>query len=186
MHRLALFFFILGLASLARADSNSYPLGNKEACMEGPMAQFGRYIGDWKIDDEQLARDGSGWGPGKGARWVFTCIGDGTSVQDYWMPNAGGFGTNLRTYNPDTESWEIVWATSSQNGLTHISAKQNDDGNIVMDILSPKPNPPRRITFLVPHDNGWNWVMESSFDGGETWTAVYRIKATLFVQQKID
>jgi hypothetical protein len=33
----------------------------------------------------------------------------GIAVQDFWMPNAGGFGTNLRTYNPDTESWTDVY-----------------------------------------------------------------------------
>ncbi|MEM6808215.1 MAG: hypothetical protein AAF574_03190, partial [Pseudomonadota bacterium] len=52
------------------------------ACLEGDMAQFGRYVGDWKIADESFARDGSGWIEGKGARWIFKCIGDGTAIQD--------------------------------------------------------------------------------------------------------
>ncbi len=162
-------------AGIATADANK-PEDN--ACLEGPIEQFGRYIGDWKIDDETLAQDGSGWGPGKGARWIFECIGDGTAAQDFWMPNPGGWGTNLRTYNPDTEKWEIVWTARALNGLMHISAEQDDAGNIVMDILKPVQNPPRRITFLPPHENGWDWVMETSFDEGETWTEVYKIKAT--------
>ena len=70
----------------------SLPAAAENACMDGPIAQFGRYVGDWKIEDESLARDGSGWSDGKGARWVFECIGDGTAVQDYWMPNGGGYG----------------------------------------------------------------------------------------------
>ena len=163
---------ILSISSAAIAKDGS------NACMEGPMAQFGRYVGDWKIEDETLAKDGSGWGPGQGARWVFECIGEGTAVQDFWHPNNGGYGTNLRTYNPDTGSWEIVWSARAQNGLMHISAKQDDDGKILMDILKPVQEPPRRITFLPPHENGWDWVMETSFDEGETWTAVYKIKAT--------
>ncbi len=162
-------------AGIANADANK-PKDN--ACLEGPIEQFGRYIGDWKIDDESLAQDGSGWGPGQGARWIFKCIGDGTAVQDFWMPNSGGWGTNLRSYNPDTEKWEIVWTARALNGLTHISAEQDDSGNIVMDVLKPVPNPPRRITFLPPHETGWDWVMEMSFDEGETWTEVYKIKAT--------
>ena len=56
-----------------------------------------------------FAQAGSGWGPGTGARWIFSCVGDGIAVQDFWMPNAGGFGTNLRTYNPDTESRADVY-----------------------------------------------------------------------------
>lgn len=151
------------------------------ACMEGPMAQFGRYVGDWKIDDESLAQDGSGWGPGTGARWIFECIGDGTAVQDFWHPNAGGYGTNLRSYNPDTEKWEIVWTATALNGMTHISATEQEDGSILMDYVKPEQNPPRRITFMPPHENGWDWVMEMSFDEGATWTAVYKIKATPWV-----
>lgn len=172
--KLVVTLVLLGLITAmepARADN---------ACMEGPMAQFGRYVGDWKIDDESLARDGSGWGPGKGARWIFDCIGDGTAVQDYWMPNGGGYGTNLRTYNPDTGAWEIVWAAQALNGLMHISAQQDDDGNIVMDILRPEQDPPRRIIFFAPDENGWSWVQQWSFDGRKTWTDVYRITATPF------
>lgn len=150
----------------------------ENACLEGPMEQFGRYVGDWTIADESLAQDGSGWGPGTGARWIFECIGDGTAVQDFWFPNAGGYGTNLRTYNPDTSAWEIVWAAQSLNGLTHISAKQDENGNIVMDVLKPVPPQPRRITFFPPTESGWDWAMEMSFDEGETWTEVYRITAT--------
>ena len=165
-------------AGTLAAESPAVPASAGEACFDGPVAQFGRYVGDWKIEDETLAKDGSGWGPGNGARWIFKCIGDGMAVQDYWYPNTGGFGTNLRTYNPDTGSWEIVWAARAQKGLMHISAKQNDDGNIVMDIISPEQDPPRRIIFFEPDANGWNWAMQWQLNGSSTWTDVYRIKAT--------
>lgn len=149
-----------------------------DPCMTGPVAQFGRYVGDWKIEDEQLARDGSGWSPGVGARWTFECIGDGVAVQDHWRPNSGGYGTNLRTYNANSDTWEIVWAARAQQGLMHITARQNDEGHIVMDVVSPKPPQPRRIIFFTPDDEGWDWVMQWSQDGGETWFDVYRIRAT--------
>ena len=147
-------------------------------CQDGPIAQFGQYIGDWKIEDEQLAQDGSAWSEGKGARWIFACVGDGTAVQDFWLPNGGGFGTNLRTYNADTETWEIVWSASSQQGLMHITAQQDEDGVIVMDIVKPEQNPPRRIKFFPATAAGWNWVSEMSFDEEKTWIPVYKIKAT--------
>lgn len=168
--------YLLAAIGLLFAQSSAALADNP--CMEGPMDQFGRYVGDWKIEDQALAQDGSGWGPGKGARWIFKCVGDGTAVQDFWKPNGGGWGTNLRTYNPDTEAWEIVWAAQKLNGLMHISAKQDEDGNIVMDILKPVQPQPRRITFMVPDAAGWDWVMEWSFDEGETWTPVYKIRAT--------
>lgn len=152
-------------------------------CMEGPMAEFGRYVGDWTITDVGLKPDGSAWEPGPGARWVFKCIGDGTAVQDFWMPNNGGYGTNLRTYNPDTGAWEIVWATKGLNGLMHIAASLDDDGNVVMDILKPEQPQPRRIIFFAPDDGGWSWVQQWSFDDRETWVDVYRIRATPYTDE---
>ena len=176
-----LYLAVAALIFLAENSGASEPLLSSvdaAACMDGPIAQFGRYVGDWKIEDEQLARDGSGWGPAKGARWIFKCVGDGIAVQDYWLPNGGGFGTNFRTYNPDTGKWEIIWAATAQNGLMHISATANDEGNIVMDILAPPQNPPRRIIFYAPDEHGWNWAQEWSMDDGATWFEVYRIRAT--------
>lgn len=170
-----LFFFIVTTTS-AGASAQSSP--DAAPCMQGSLAQFGRYIGDWRIDDQTLAKDGNGWSPGNGERWVFECIGDGVAVQDYWLPASGGFGTNLRTYNPDVGQWEIVWAAAGLNGLMRISAEIDDAGNIVMSILSPTPKPPRRIIFYPPDDGGWNWVQQMSFDDGDTWTDVYRIRAT--------
>ena len=168
----------LVVCQLAVAAGNDQVVSQRDACMQGPLAQFGRYVGDWKIEDEGLEPDGSAWKPGNGARWIFECIGDGVAVQDYWMPNGGGFGTNLRTYNPDTKKWEIVWAAGQQNGLMHITAQENDEGNVVMDIVAPATPQPRRIIFFKPTDTGWNWVQQWSFDDGTTWTDVYRITAT--------
>lgn len=142
------------------------------------MAQFGRYIGDWRITDETLARDGSAWGPGTGERWIFECIGNGVAVQDYWLPQGGTFGTNLRTYNPDSGKWEIVWAANGLNGLMQITAELNDENNVVMHILSPTFPQQRRIIFFEPDDEGWSWVQQWSFDDGATWIDVYRIRAT--------
>ncbi len=176
---LAIGGIVIGHAAIAAGMEQG--ASDPAACMQGPLAQFGRYVGDWRIEDEGLQRDGSGWKPGKGARWVFECIGDGVAVQDYWMPNGGGFGTNLRTYNPDAGEWEIVWAAAKQNGLMHITAQENDEGNVVMDIVAPATPQPRRIIFFKPTDTGWNWVQQWSFDEGATWTDVYRIRATPWV-----
>lgn len=152
--------------------------GEKAGCMEGPMAQFGRYIGKWKIEDSTYQKEDGSWKDGAGARWDFVCLGNGTAVQDFWMPNDGGTGTNLRTYNRDTESWDIAWIMTGMSGFAHIGARQVDDGSIVMSYKSPLPNPLRRITFFAPQADSWNWKLEVSHDEGETWVEVYRIKAT--------
>ncbi len=172
------------VANAQEADLSDVLMDQASGCMEGPMAQFGRYIGDWDIEDEGLQQDGTTWLPGNGARWNFTCVGNGIAVQDFWMPNgaedgpAPGVGTNLRIYDPENNRWEIAWTATQSPGFTHIRAAEDEDGNIVMNYVSPLPSPPRRITFFKPTDEGWNWVMEMSFDQGDTWTPVYKIKAT--------
>ena len=163
-------------APLFAAD-DSLPFAETDGCMEGPLAQFGRYIGDWKIEDSRRAQDGS-WGPGQGARWVFSCLGNGTAIQDFWYPATGNIGTNLRTYKPETGTWEIAWAIKTVPGFAHIRAEQNESGNIVMHYVAPLPSPLRRITFFPPDETGWNWKLEISQDDGETWIEVYRIRAT--------
>ena len=164
--------------STAEQPLSSVGMDKNEGCLAGPMEQFGRYLGDWDIADEQLQQDGKTWSPGKGARWNFTCLGNGTAIQDFWMPNGGGFGTNLRMYNKDTDSWDIAWTNQQVPAMAHISAKENAKGNIVMHYVSPQQTPARRITFFTPTDAGWNWKLEISSDGENTWREVYRIKAT--------
>ncbi|MEM7501599.1 MAG: hypothetical protein AAF417_06125 [Pseudomonadota bacterium] len=164
--------------ALAAANDASVPIDDGSACLSGPLEQFGRYIGDWRIEDSQLSDDGSEWLPGAGAQWNFVCIGNGTAIQDFWMPEGGGVGTNLRTYNADTGSWDIAWTFTGMAGFAHIQAKENDEGNIVMHYKSPLPDPLRRITFFPPTESGWNWKLEVSSDGGESWLEVYRISAS--------
>lgn len=160
------------------ADTASIPFDNADACMQGPLEQFGRYIGNWDIADSQLDKDGETWTPGDGAQWNFACLGNGTAIQDFWMTPDGSVGTNLRTWNAKTESWDIAWAISPVPGFAHIQAREDESGNIVMHYKSPVPDPLRRITFFPPDANGWDWTLEFSTDGGESWFEVYRIKAT--------
>jgi len=177
---------LLGLSSVALASEGepsesalaAVGMDKTEGCMTGPMAQFGRYIGDWTIEDMQLSADGKEWTKGPGARWNFTCLGNGTAIQDFWMPNGGGFGTNLRMYDKDNDRWNIAWTAVPTPSMTHIQAKQDAAGNIVMHYVSPKPNPARRITFFSPDEKGWDWTLDISSDGEKTWRTVYKIRAT--------
>jgi len=168
------------IIALPAQANESLPFGNDAACMEGPLQQFGRYIGDWKIEDSQFQQDGSGWKPGAGARWIFSCLGNGTAIQDFWLPANGNVGTNLRTFDAETGKWDIAWTADLSPAISRIEAEQDSDGNIVMSYVSPIPSPLRRITFFAPDENGWDWQLEFSNDGGETWFAVYKIRATPF------
>lgn len=165
------------LLSPSLLASPTAPIRDASECMEGPMAQFGRYIGSWKIADSGLSQETGEWEDGQGAQWDFVCLG-GMSIQDFWLPANGAVGTNLRTWNEEKGSWDIAWTVTDMPGFAHISAQQDDEGNIIMRYVSPKPEPDRRITFFPPDENGWNWKLEITQDGGASWMEVYRIKAT--------
>lgn len=171
-------FLAVSLDNGILASGTEIPIGEESGCREGRLAQFGQYLGDWDIRDEQLAPDGSEWSPGGGARWIFVCVGNGTAIQDFWLAPDGNVGTNLRTFNPETGVWDIAWAINTQPGFAHIEARQQASGKIVMRYVSPIPDPLRRITFYPPGDDNWRWTLEFSRDGGETWREVYRIHAT--------
>lgn len=151
-------------------------VGNDAACKEGPLAQFGQYLGDWEIADSALSQSTGAWEPGQGARWVFVCVGDGIAVQDYWMPNNGGYGTNLRSYRSESDSWDVVWSRQGLPGLSRITAKQSGE-QIVMHYLEPLPTPNRRITFFPAAADSWRWKLEIETAEGE-WQEVYRIRAS--------
>jgi len=170
------------LSTITYADPAPLPFESRVGCEDGPLAEFGQYIGDWRIEDSRRNSETGEWEPGEGARWIFSCLGDGTAIQDFWMPFDGPVGTNLRTYNNESESWDIAWAIKGVPGFAHITARQNDSGEIVMKYKSPLPNPPRKITFYPADGEGWNWKLEFSFDEGGSWTEVYRIKATPYVE----
>ena len=36
----------------------------------------------------------------------------------------------------------------------------------------------RQNALFEPDEGGWNWTMQWSFDAQQTWTDVYRIRAT--------
>lgn len=164
------------------ANNDSLPFASDAGCREGPMAQFGQYLGDWRIADSSRDRQTGEWAPGDGARWIFSCLGDGTAIQDFWIPVGGTVGTNLRTYNGDTGVWDIAWAIKGAEGLSNITASQNAAGEIVMHYKEPLPDPLRRITFFPADENGWHWKMEFALGetaaGEPSWTEVYRIVAT--------
>ena len=160
------------------AGANDVAFTDSGGCNEGPMAQFGQYIGSWDIADSTRDPNTGEWSDGAGARWDFACLGDGTAIQDFWIPNGGPVGTNLRIYNSESDSWDIAWAIKGAPGMSHITAKQEENGDIVMKYVAPIPDPLRRITFHPAMENAWNWKLEFSTDGGENWFEVYRISAT--------
>lgn len=170
-----LIILLLSPQSIFAQVFNSTAMNKMDGCMQGPTAQFGKYVGDWDILERRLGQDGN-WTEHTGTRWNFKCVGDGIAVQDFWLPANGNAGTNLRIYNAETGSWDIAWTATASPGMARINAKLQDNGNIVMHYVTDI-TPNRRITFFPPHENGWNWQLE--MDLPEVgWTKVLELNAT--------
>jgi hypothetical protein len=92
------FVVCLNFSTLLYAGEDGLPFTGSDGCMQGPLAQFGKYLGDWKIEDSRLSRDGSGWSAGPGARWIFSCLGDD-----------GGWNWTLEFSQDEGDSWIEVY-----------------------------------------------------------------------------
>ncbi len=165
----------------AKSQLANVAMVKTEGCLTGPIEQFGRYIGNWDIQTWTLSKtDGTTWEETAGAKWNFMCVGNGVAIQDFWMPDNGNVGTNLRMYDPKEKHWDIAWTATAAPGFSHIRAKEDENGHIVMHFVAPEQTPDRRITFMPPTENEWDWKLEMEFaSGGEKqWNEVFRIKAT--------
>lgn len=169
-------FLILAAPFLSQAqDFDSTAMNKIEGCLQGPVAEFGQYVGNWNIVERRLGQDGN-WTEHTGTRWNFKCVGNGIAVQDYWLPANGNAGTNLRVYNSDTKSWDIAWTATATPGMARINAKRQENGDILMHYVT-EISPNRRITFFPPHDNGWDWQLEIDLPD-QGWTKVLELIAT--------
>ena len=151
------------------------PQQQREACANGPLAAFGRYVGAWTFVDHTIAPDGS-WTTGQGGDWDFHCLGAGQAVIDLWQPRAGGFGATVRMFDAKRDRWDVVFTGEGSRAMSHLVATELSDGSIEMHYVQPAHDPARRITFSPPRPDGFDWTMAISRDGGDSWTDVYRME----------
>lgn len=162
------------------------PLLGTEPNPEAPAAVsegFGKLVGSWQCESARKQPDDS-WQDQPGQpTWTFYYALDGHAVQDVWIPPegaAGAVGTNLRTYDPETETWHMVWATASQARFDHFTAQLQDNGDIVMRgdrwARAAFGEHTARITFHNISAAHFDWRYEASTTGEEeSWGEIVRI-----------
>ncbi len=151
-------------------------------------ASLGRLVGVWDVEQETRNRDGS-WSEASRAEWRWYYILDGHAIQDDWIkppstePDATrrSFGTNIRIYNPEEERWEMSWIDSNNRKTATYTAII--EGDTV--IMSGRNASGREIrnTFFNISENSFEWVQQWTFDEGESWVPVSRIRASRRDQQ---
>lgn len=146
--------------------------------------QFGQLAGVWQCTN--FAYVNGQWFSGWPATWVWKYSLDGFAVQDLWFQkredlpptstlNRAVAGTNIRIYNPQKKKWEIAWFTNGSNSMSRLEAEFKNN-EIVMTPLPVEGKPLRRIVFYEIAKDSFQWRSERSADGGETWSANFRIE----------
>lgn len=173
---------VLALAPAAATQAESIaPLLAEGPNPEAPEAvrQYGQLMGHWQCQGSSVQPDGSWQDSPAPATWSWYYVLDGYAVQDVWKPGnpQAPMGTNLRTYDPDTESWHMVWATTTQARFDEFTATYSD-GEIVMHgdrwARTAFPAHQARITFHNIGEKHFDWRYEFSTDG-ESWSEQSRL-----------
>jgi hypothetical protein len=138
-------------------------------------SQFEFLIGEWDCEWTGFNKEGEALAP-LPCRWSARYTFDGRMVQDdyrLWDSDQKLIfsGTTLRSYSPDKARWEFVFLGSQQpawprfhgrweQGEMRIHAEGTDRQG--RDFVS-------RIKFHKITSNSFEWRMDTSYDGGETW-----------------
>lgn len=155
---------------------------NPEAPEE--IRQFGQLVGSWHCTGENLQQDGI-WKETPGvSTWDWYYVLDGYAVQDVWRPGpeAGpqaAQGTNLRTFDPDAGTWEVVWTTQKVPKIDFFRAGFRDgEMHMYAERAASElfPSHLMHITFHNISEEHFDWRYESSgLTDGQTWREVSRL-----------
>ena len=148
------------------------------------LTQFGQFQGVWKCTSQNRQPDGS-WKQRPGvATWTWYYVLDGHAVQDLWEPDReanpkAAVGTNLRTYDAETDTWHMVWTTATEPVFATFRAGATN-GNLVMfgERAATRAFSAHlaRITFHNISDEHFDWKYEaSSARSSHQWQEVSRL-----------
>lgn len=161
--------------------------------LEGKLALFGQFVGDWEFDVVWYPEQGD---PRRGTgEWSFHWALDGTAIQDVWrMPtraasaSAGGpgrpaapvgFGTGIKYYDAAHDRWWMTWTGLTRQQAIEFIGRQV--GSEIVLEAQRVPTPTRWIYSEISRDS-FRWRAESSSDGGKTW----RLDQEMRVRRRLE
>ncbi|MCL2261723.1 MAG: hypothetical protein FWC08_00710 [Defluviitaleaceae bacterium] len=143
---------------------------------------FGQFIGEWEFDGVFAKDTPDEWRvPGE---WLFSWILDGTAIQDVFIcpsraeqarnPNPDGeYGTTVRFYNPQTDSWNCAYGLFGT--MTVLEAKQVGEQIIVTNKSDTASLTQWVFSDITP--NSFHWQNRTSTDNGNTWSVIFELFA---------
>jgi len=164
------FVLWLGIAAATTAQDEMMPMGPSEE-MEQLDFLVGSWVGDmqWRMTDTS-----SEWMPSE-TKVTYTKILDGGIIKGDWTMEMMGMtvtGISLDGFDRKTKKFQTLWTDSMLPRMRIYTGTL--DGNTITaygeEIMEGRTVPTRTIIKLVS-DTEFEWTMEHSNDGGETWWA---------------
>lgn len=87
---------------------------------------YGRFVGSWDIDNRKLDLDTGEWRE-NAAHWHFGWTLGGRAIQDT-LEFGGRPGTTVRLYNPERDTWRVVWFAPSVGDICVLEGRRDGEG----------------------------------------------------------
>lgn len=141
---------------------------------------FGQLVGSWDFEFVSFIPGEEGRFEGE---WHFAWILQGRGVQDVWIvPKRGAssvdqyeYGSTVRIYDPAIDAWRVTWHGPLRSNFQNFIARRIGDEIVLTGGLAGKL--PMRWIFSNVQPRRFDWRVEVSTDGGDTWFVVQTIHA---------
>jgi hypothetical protein len=146
---------------------------------------LGQLNGNWLVQMQIRDQEGNWHSQDQYREWRWYYILDGHAIQDdfitVYTDDRGNVsrtesGTNIRIYNDEEKQWYMAWIHSNGRRLATFTAV-NEDDKVIMRGTNDQGREIRN-TFYDIGPESFNWVQDWTFDGGDSWVPVVKIRAT--------
>ena len=137
------------------------------------LEQLEFFIGKWDLKTTDVRPDGS-FATGR-ARSEVRYILDGHAIQDDFLMLGEDDsiifrGTSIRSYNPRTGKYQIVWIMPGIRGITDINAEWKDDRLVSTGKgYDGSGEFLERFEYYDITQDSYSFKMDRSYDGGKSW-----------------
>ena len=147
----------------------------QEACRDPQYREFDFWIGEWDIANLQLQDDGAWADVGTATNRVFPVAG-GCGIVELWDGYLGDShirGFSVRTYNSDTQTWQLLlnWPQQNQAGFSDLEGVFTHGRGDFTSLFASSDGTPGMIRYTfadIGHDR-FRWNDGTSTDDGQTW-----------------
>jgi hypothetical protein len=138
---------------------------------------YDRFMGSWEATVTDYAEDGTA--RTSTGEWHFSWILEGRAVQDVFIvparslrtgdisPAGNRYGTTIRVFDETTQRWKIYWFNAANGSRNILEAR--DLGDHILQEEKRDNGQINRWTFTDMQQDSFNWLGETSADGGNTW-----------------